>query len=139
MEQYLRANVNYQQDNWVTYLAMAEFAANNQFSETFKATPFMANYGFHPRFIVELHSQIQKKQNTEAKSMATKLAEIQEWLKSEMTHAQERQAEYTNASRLTAPRFIPGDKVLRHWGILLVVPVHMSSKLLTILVSLLVW
>ena len=29
MEQYLRAYVNYQQDNWVTYLPMVEFAANN--------------------------------------------------------------------------------------------------------------
>ena len=71
----------------------------------------MANYGFHPRFTVELHPQIEKKQNTEATSMATKLAEIQEWLKAEITYAQERQAEYANASRLTAPRFIPGYKV----------------------------
>ena len=43
--------------------------------------------------------------------MATKLAEIQEWLIAEMIYAQERQTEYANASRLTAPQFIPGDKV----------------------------
>ena len=55
MEQYLRAYVNYQQNNWVTYLAIAEFAANNQFSKTINATLFMANYGFHPYFTVELH------------------------------------------------------------------------------------
>ena len=87
MEQYIRAYVNYQQDNWVTYLAMAEFAANDSFSETIKATLFMANYGFHPRFTVELHPQIQKKHNIEATSMATKLAEIQEWLKAEIKYA----------------------------------------------------
>ena len=43
--------------------------------------------------------------------MATKLAEIQEWLKAEITYAEERQAEYANASRLIANRFIPGDEV----------------------------
>ena len=55
MEQYLRAYVNYQQDNWVTYLPIDKFAANIQFSETIQATPFMANYGFHPGFTIELN------------------------------------------------------------------------------------
>ena len=32
MEQNLRAYINYQQDNWVTYLPMVELVANNQFS-----------------------------------------------------------------------------------------------------------
>ena len=90
---------------------MAEFATKNQFSETIKATPFMANYGFHPHFTVELHPQIQKKKNTEATSMTTKLVETHEWLKAEITYAQERQEEYTNVLRLTALRFIPGYKV----------------------------
>ena len=89
MEQYLRAYVNYQQDNLFTYLAMAEFVANNQFSETIKATTFMANYGFHPRFTVELHPQTQKKQNTASTSIATKLEEIHKWLKAEITYAHE--------------------------------------------------
>ena len=47
MEQYLRAYVNYQQDNWVDFLPMAEFAANNHVSDTTKTTPFQANSGFH--------------------------------------------------------------------------------------------
>ena len=70
MEQYLRAYVNYQQDNWVTYLPMAEFAANNLFSETIKAKPFMANYGFQPRFTIELNPKTQKKQNFDATATA---------------------------------------------------------------------
>jgi hypothetical protein len=49
MEQYLRAYVNYQQDNWVQYLPLAEFAANNHVSETTTVSPFFANYGFDPR------------------------------------------------------------------------------------------
>jgi hypothetical protein len=49
MEQYLRAHVNYLQDDWVDWLPLAEFAANNQASETIGASPFFANKGFDPR------------------------------------------------------------------------------------------
>jgi hypothetical protein len=49
MEQYLRAYTNYMQNDWVNWLPMAEFAANNHVSETTKMTPFFANYGHHPR------------------------------------------------------------------------------------------
>ena len=90
---------------------MAEFAANNQFSETIKATPFMANYGFHPRFTIELNPQVTNNQNFDATGTAAKLSEIQDWLKAEMTYAQYRQVEYANSSRLTAHRLLPGDKV----------------------------
>ena len=34
LEQYLRAYINYLQDDWEAWLHMAEFAANNQASET---------------------------------------------------------------------------------------------------------
>ena len=34
IEQYLRAHVNYLQDNWAKWLHLAEFAANNHASET---------------------------------------------------------------------------------------------------------
>ena len=40
LEQYLQAYVNYQQDNWVELLPMAEFAYNNSQQETIKNTPF---------------------------------------------------------------------------------------------------
>ena len=40
MEQYLRAFVSHQQDDWSDWLPMAEFAANNQQSETTQTTPF---------------------------------------------------------------------------------------------------
>lgn len=38
MEQYLHSNVSYQQENWVAFLSMAEFVANNHISETIGAT-----------------------------------------------------------------------------------------------------
>ena len=90
---------------------MVEFAANNQFSETIKTTPFIANYGFHPRLTIELNPISPRKQHIDATATAGKLHEIYEWLKAEMAYSQECQAEYANSSRLTAPRLLPGDKV----------------------------
>jgi hypothetical protein len=48
MEQYLRCFVNYQQNNWVKLLPMAQFAYNSAITETTKVSPFFANYGFEP-------------------------------------------------------------------------------------------
>src|SRR5437588_5849652 len=48
LEQYLRAYVNYQQDNWMELLATAEFAYNNSYQETIRTSPFYANYRQHP-------------------------------------------------------------------------------------------
>ena len=45
--------MNYHQDDWVDWLPLAEFAANNAVSETTGVSPFFANYGFNPRLGVE--------------------------------------------------------------------------------------
>jgi transposase InsO family protein len=54
LEQYLRAYCNYQQDNWKTLLPIAEFCYNNTKSKTLGIMPFYANYGYHPRFQLDL-------------------------------------------------------------------------------------
>ena len=48
LEQYLRAYVNYLQDDWEAWLHLAEFASNNQASETTGMSPFFANYAQNP-------------------------------------------------------------------------------------------
>lgn len=53
MEQYLRAYVNYQQDDWYDWLPMAEFAYKNSKHATTGISPFFANYGYHPQIIDE--------------------------------------------------------------------------------------
>ncbi|KAK9399666.1 PEG10: Retrotransposon-derived protein PEG10 [Crotalus adamanteus] len=50
LEQYLCCYVNQQQNNWVDYLAVAEFAFNNSQHTSTQMTPFLANVGYHPRF-----------------------------------------------------------------------------------------
>ena len=47
LEQYLRCYVNYQQNNWVELLPIAQFAYNNSTAVT-NISPFYANYGKHP-------------------------------------------------------------------------------------------
>jgi transposase InsO family protein len=46
---YLRSLCNYEQNNWVGILAMAEYAYNNSKHSATKISPFFANYGFEPR------------------------------------------------------------------------------------------
>jgi hypothetical protein len=55
MEQYLRAHVNYIQDDWAEWLPLAEFAVNNQASETTGSSPFFANKGFDPHCQFDYH------------------------------------------------------------------------------------
>ena len=49
MERHLRTFVNYQQNDWVDKLPMAEFAANNNDSLSTRLSPFFASRGLHPR------------------------------------------------------------------------------------------
>src|SRR5258706_2291184 len=53
MEQYLRSYINYLQDDWAEGIPLAEFAANNQVSETTEVSPFFANYGYDPQWTDE--------------------------------------------------------------------------------------
>lgn len=53
MKNYLRAYINYTQDNWVDHLPMAEFVASNHVNASTGVTPFFADYGFHPRTGIE--------------------------------------------------------------------------------------
>ncbi|XP_013917932.1 PREDICTED: uncharacterized protein LOC106545800 [Thamnophis sirtalis] len=50
LEQYLCCFVNQQQNNWVDYLAVVEFAFNNSQHTSTQTMPFLANGGYHPCF-----------------------------------------------------------------------------------------
>ena len=49
MEQYPCAYVNYEQNNWVDLLPLAQFVYNNTVHATTRISPFYAMYGMHPR------------------------------------------------------------------------------------------
>ena len=73
LEQYLRNFINYQQDNWVEFLPLAEFAYNNTYQVSIKTTPFMASSAFSPRFDSVSTAQRNESANQFAKLMDKEL------------------------------------------------------------------
>ncbi len=53
IEAYLRAFVNWEQDNWARLLSMAEFPYNNAKNASTSHTPFKLNCGYHLRVSFE--------------------------------------------------------------------------------------
>src|SRR6267378_3779988 len=50
LEQYLRFNCNYQQDNWSSLLPLAQFVMNSRFHSGTQNTPFYLMLGYTPRW-----------------------------------------------------------------------------------------
>src|SRR5438477_12121321 len=118
VEQYLRAFMNFQQDDWVDWLPLAEFAANNVVSETTGVSPFFANYGFHPRLGTEPSaprppnlSPTQKREFQKANAVADRFERIIDQLKALARQSAARYEEDANRNRADAPQYAPGDQV----------------------------
>jgi transposase InsO family protein len=109
LEQYLCAYGNYQQDNWKHLLPVAEFCYNNTKSETTGATPFFANFGYHPPFQPDLAET--NKTTPDVSSYVSALTNLHEELRSEIKYAQMGHAEQANKGRQPDPILKPGDKV----------------------------
>jgi len=105
LEQYLRAYINYQQDDWCGYLPLAEFASNNGYQATIKNTPFFANYRINPEYEMIGHL-IQGKQTERGE-----MTQFHESLRNEMVAAQLRQKEYYDLHRKLDPNLQSGDMV----------------------------
>ena len=117
MEQYLRMYVNYQQDDWVGWLPMAEFAINNAVSESTKVSPFFANHGFHPRMSFSdpaptvSTSTREKILQGKATEIGIHMKDLLEELRANLTLAQHRQEAFADQRRSIAPAYRIGDKV----------------------------
>ena len=108
LETYLRAYCSYQQDDWVDYLPLAEFAFNNLENSSLKQTPFFANYGFHPTF----EPQVTERSTVPAAAdLASRLEQIHTELRAELEHAQALQSQYYDEKRLPAPELQQGQLV----------------------------
>jgi transposase InsO family protein len=117
LEQYLRAYVNYLQNDWVNWLPMAEFAINNHQSETTKVTPFYAVYGQHPRMGHEPPQATrrlpapQQLDVAKADQFADAMKELTNLLHDELKLAQADYANQADRTRFPAPAFQEGDRV----------------------------
>jgi RNase H-like domain found in reverse transcriptase/Reverse transcriptase (RNA-dependent DNA polymerase)/Integrase zinc binding domain/Chromo (CHRromatin Organisation MOdifier) domain/Integrase core domain len=109
MEQYLRAYVNYEQDNWAMLLPLAEFAYNNTIHQSTRMTPFFANYGFHPQMqFKKPKAAARLSSEKSAEELVGRLHESHERLRNNLLEAQERQSRYAKGQEII---FNVGDKV----------------------------
>jgi hypothetical protein len=118
IEIYLRAFMSFHQDDWVDWLPVAEFAANNGISETTGMSPFFANYGFHPRLGVEPSTPVppnlslaRRQQFYKANAVAARFERILDQLKGLAKESIMRYEEYANNHREDAPKYEVGDMV----------------------------
>jgi hypothetical protein len=103
MEHFLRVFVNHQQDDWVQWLPLVEFAANNGPSESTQCTPFFAAQGLDPQitFVGEpTHGPDQRR--LEADQVQAPMQLIHEHLTVEMRQSQVIQKEGANRERIPA-------------------------------------
>ena len=75
IEAYLRAFVNFEQNNWARLLLMAEFAYNNAKNASTGFTPFELNCGYHPRVSYEEDLDPYSKLRT-AEKLSSELQEL---------------------------------------------------------------
>jgi hypothetical protein len=111
LEQYLRCFVNYEQDDWVRWLPIAQIAYNSSTSETTKLTPFYANKGFEPNF----HKELLPGPGCEKGMIeADKMKELHDALHKEISFVQQKMKKFYNRKRLEGPTFREGDMVYVH-------------------------
>ena len=119
LNKYLRAFVNFTQDDWVEWLPLAEFSLNNQTNKITGVSPFFANYGYNPRLGIEPAepqppnlSPSVKEEYFRVDSIAERFRRILTKLSALTRQSQERYEENANTRRSEAPDYHTGDKVM---------------------------
>jgi hypothetical protein len=108
LEQYLRAYVNYGQDNWAALLPLAEFVFNTT-KGPMGVTPHFALYGRHPRITGDT---IEAKVHAEkAQIRVQEINQLHETLRKELRWLQYRMAISANKKRSEGPDLQEGDMV----------------------------
>jgi len=109
IEAYLRSFVNYEQDDWVNLLPMAEFAYNNSVTTATGLSPFYANYGFHP---TAANPSSTGPLNPASKVYAHWMRSVQEEVTKSLEATRERTRRYADLHRKDPPLYRVGDLVM---------------------------
>ena len=110
IELYPMCYVNHLQNDWAKWLPLAEFAANNQQSESTKLTPVFANTRRDPRITSDLTSPTRgDRENARAHCMTARMAKIYEFTRTSMIDAEQRYQDQADRNWEPALRFLPGD------------------------------
>lgn len=111
LEQYLRIYCALEQDDWVQWLPLAEFAYNDSTHATTKMSPFQANTGLDPRRADWPDLGLGEGESPLGHEMAAKVISLQRICKQNIESANAYQKEYADKKRMPIP-FKIGDKVL---------------------------
>jgi len=109
IESYLRSYCNYEQNDWASMLAMAEYAYNNSKHSSTKISPFYTNYGFEPR--TTWPTEIQFK-NPASELYGHYMTNIHTKLKERLSEAMESMKKNYNKKRKAIEPFAKGELVM---------------------------
>jgi hypothetical protein len=113
IEQYLQAFINYQQDNWTSWLPIAEFTSTYYASEKTGCSQFFSNYGLHLRINFSQHPVQNRNDIREvnANILSQKMNEVFEEMKTNMARAQSIPVEEADMRHWEQDELKPGDRV----------------------------
>jgi len=103
-QQYLWVFFNHQQDDWVQWLPLAEYAANNGISDSTKYTPFFALQGVDPQMsYVDIPTMEWNQFHLEADQVQAAMEQIHQHHQVEMRQSKAIEEEGANQRRTAAP------------------------------------
>ncbi len=109
IELYLRAFINWEQDNWARLLLMAEFAYNNAKNVSLDHTPFELNCGYFPR--VSFKEDVDpRSRSRSAYELTEELRKLMEVCCQNLLHAQELQKR-AHDKGVKSRSYTPGEKI----------------------------
>ena len=118
LEQYLRAYMNYLQNDWASWLPSAEFIINNHASETTQCTFFFTQFRIEFRMGLEPDPFINKPMDFHERTgrdtvnfFVEKMAKTNEVFKKQMAFAQASYEHYANVHKQNVPNYALGDEV----------------------------
>ncbi|MBW0466722.1 hypothetical protein O181_006437 [Austropuccinia psidii MF-1] len=98
--------VSYHQDDWHTWLPLAEFAYNNAEHQSTKKSHVFTIYGRNPSF-----DSIQISKDTPSGEVSKKLQSVHKVVKEELESAIKHFEKYADINKAIQPDFQPGNKV----------------------------
>ena len=109
LEQYLRMFINYRQEQWSDWLAIAEFAYNNKVQTSTKVLLFKANNEWDPYMEFKMRK---KRKFKKIEEFVTRMKKVHEKTKAALRKSQEEMKKYTDRKRNEPEEYKVGDWVL---------------------------
>jgi hypothetical protein len=109
IEAYLWSFINYEMDNWVGLLPIAEFAYNNSVTQATGMSPFFANYGYHPGCT---NPSTTPTNDDTQEGYINHIVSVQGLVTRNLKATQERMKKYADLKCKDAPEFKVGDLVM---------------------------